>query len=88
METCDFDVVESEEVRDFFPFGGFADAVDVELEDVGRVSRRRAGMRMNVAADEEEEESDERGECDAKRERDCFLPEPATKTGRQPAGQG
>ena len=45
-------------------------------------------MRMNVAADEDEEESDERGECDAKRERDCFLPEPATKTGRQPASQG
>ena len=42
-------------------------------------------MRVDVAADEEEEESDERRECDAE---DGRKPEPATKTGKQPAGQG
>ena len=56
LDACDDDIVGLKKIGEFSPSVRIADAVDVELEYGGRRCEWRAGVRMNVAAEEEEEE--------------------------------
>ena len=59
MYAGDEDVFRVEKVREFASFVWIADAVDVVLEDGWCGRKRRSRVRMDVAADEEEEEHEE-----------------------------